>query len=372
MKEPATTGDVENGGSKPLNSGGSGSSNHLLVKRVIKVTAFFVGITVLWMFLYNSATPFGFPSISQHFIGVFANEIIDPKLEIVLKNASMVDKTVIITTLNDAWAEPGSIFDLFLESFHKGNETEKLLKHLVVITLDQKAYARCIVLHPYCYQLETKGDNFTNEAFFMTPDYLHMMWRRIKFLGSVLQLGYNFVFTDADIMWFRDPFKEFYKDADFQIACDFFNGNSYDLNNMPNGGFTYVKSSMKTIWFYRFWYASKDAYPKMHDQDVLNKIKKNYLIAIMKLKIRFLSTEYFGGFCEPSKDFNKVSTMHANCCVGLDNKVIDLKILLEDWRKYMALPDKEKQQLKFSWRAPQTCRTSFERSKGRMKNGRRL
>ncbi|CAL0322303.1 unnamed protein product [Lupinus luteus] len=302
----------------------------------------------------------------------YDQEIIDPKLDIVLKNASMADKTVIITTLNDAWAEPGSIFDLFLESFHKGNQTEKLLKHLVVVALDRKAYARCLVLHPYCYQLETKGDNFTNEAFFMTPVYLHMMWRRIKFLGSVLQLGYNFVFTDADIMWFRDPFKQFDKDADFQIASDYFNGNSYDLDNKPNGGFTYVKSNFRTIWFYRYWFTSKDAYPKMHDQDVLDRIKKSPIIAIMNLKIRFLSTEYFGGFCQPSQDFNKVSTMHANCCVGLDNKMIDLKILLEDWRKYMALPDKVKKQSKSSWNVPQSCRTSFDRSRGRMNNGRRL
>jgi hypothetical protein len=108
----------------------------------------------------------------------------------------MKDKTVIITTLNDAWAEPGSIFDQFLESFQiGGNETKKLLDHLVVITWDEKAYSRCNALHKYCYQLQTTGDNFTNEAFFMTPSYLHMMWRRIEFLGAVLHLGYSFVFT---------------------------------------------------------------------------------------------------------------------------------------------------------------------------------
>ena len=73
----------------------------------------------------------------------------------------MDDKTVIITTLNDAWAEPGSISDVFLESFRTGNQMKKLLNHLVVVTLDQKAYSRCSALHPHCYHLETKGDNFT-------------------------------------------------------------------------------------------------------------------------------------------------------------------------------------------------------------------
>jgi len=119
----------------------------------------------------------------------------DPKLESVLRDASMKDKTVIITTLNDAWAEPGSMFDLFLESLQLGNGTQWLSNHLVVITWDQKTLARCLVVHKHCYQVETKGGNYTGEVFYMTPNYLHMMWRRTEFLGSILEMGYNFVFT---------------------------------------------------------------------------------------------------------------------------------------------------------------------------------
>ncbi|KAK7251762.1 hypothetical protein RIF29_35246 [Crotalaria pallida] len=280
----------------------------------------------------------------------------EAKLESVLRSASMEDKTVIITTVNNAWAEPGSIFDIFLESFRVGNQTKKLLNHLVIITWDKKAHARCIALHPHCFQIETKGSNYTNEAFFMTPNYLHMMWRRIEFLGSVLEMGYSFVFTDSDIMWFRDPFKQFYKDTDIQIACDVFKGDSSNMKNFPNGGFAYVKSNSRTIWFYKFWYMSRIVYPTLHDQDVLNKIKQHPFISRMRLRIRFLSTTYFGGFCQASKDFNKVCTMHANCCVGLGNKVNDLKILIEDWKKYMALPENEKTNSPLSWSAPKSCK----------------
>nr|GEZ22897.1 putative nucleotide-diphospho-sugar transferase, nucleotide-diphospho-sugar transferase [Tanacetum cinerariifolium] len=168
----------------------------------------------------------------------------------------------------------------------------------------------------------------------MGTDYLKMMWRRIDFLRTVLDLGYSFVFTDADIMWFRDPFPMFHKDADFQIACDYFNGDPSDLRNLPNGGFNYVKSNKKTIEFYNFWYNSRVTYPHLHDQDVFNKIKFNPFIKKVGLSIRFLDTAYFGGFCQPSRDLNKVCTMHANCCVGLENKVHDLEIMLGDWRKY--------------------------------------
>lgn len=117
------------------------------------------------------------------------------ELEKVLKRAAMESKTVILTTLNSAWIEPNSIFDLFLESFKIGNETKDLLNHLVVVALDQKAYSRCLEVHPHCYALTTQGVDFSGEAYFMTADYLKMMWRRIHFLLTVLQTGYNFIFT---------------------------------------------------------------------------------------------------------------------------------------------------------------------------------
>lgn len=112
----------------------------------------------------------------------------------ILNDAAMKDKTVILTTLNEAWAAPNSLVDLFLESFKIGDRTRRLLNHLVIIALDQKAFARCQAIHSHCFSLDTEAD-FHEEAFFMTPTYLKMMWRRIDFLRSVLEMGYNFVFT---------------------------------------------------------------------------------------------------------------------------------------------------------------------------------
>lgn len=107
----------------------------------------------------------------------------------------MEDKTVILTTLNEAWAATDSIIDLFLESFRIGERTHRLLDHLVMVCLDQKAFSRCVAVHAHCFVLVSEGTDFSREAYFMTPDYLKMMWRRIDFLRSVLEMGYNFVFT---------------------------------------------------------------------------------------------------------------------------------------------------------------------------------
>ncbi|KAL2250405.1 UNVERIFIED_CONTAM: hypothetical protein Sindi_2162800 [Sesamum indicum] len=230
-------------------------------------------------------------------------------LERVLKVASMQDNSVILTTLNEAWAAPNSVIDLFLESFRIGEHTRHLLNHLVIVTLDGKAFSRCLAVHSHCFALVTEGIDFSREAYFMTPDYLKMMWRRIDFLRSVLEMGYNFLFTDADVMWFRDPFPHFHPDADFQIACDHFRGRSDDIENRPNGGFKFVRSNNRSIEFYKFWYSSHETYPGLHDQDVLNKIKKDSFIREIGLKLRFLDTTYFGGFCEPSEDLYQVNQL---------------------------------------------------------------
>ncbi|KAJ6373717.1 hypothetical protein OIU78_029409 [Salix suchowensis] len=260
----------------------------LIHKPDVRITVLFLGVlAVSCLVLYEFSDPFelmpssfGSSSDSGSLSMIYQQTYkmkFDVELERVLSKASMKGKTVILTTLNDAWAEPGS------------------------------------------------GLDSSTEAPFMSEDYLKMMWRRIEFLSTVLQMGYSFVFTDADIMWLRNPFPRFY----------------------PQGRFS---DSL-------FWFMSRKTYPGKHDQDVLNKIKKDRVLRKIELSMRFLDTAYFGGFCERSKDFNKVCTMHANCCYGLGTKVHDLKIVLEDWKNYTSLPPNERASASPSWRAPQNCRT---------------
>ncbi|GLJ33929.1 hypothetical protein SUGI_0682500 [Cryptomeria japonica] len=245
------------------------------------------------------------------------------ELKVSLSKAANQEKTVIITTLNAAWAQNNSMVDLFLKSFH------------------------------------IEGVDFSGEKLYMTRDYLKMMWRRLRFFGEVLERGYNFVFSDADIMWFRDPFTKFSSKADFQIASDRYRRKATNLSNKPNAGFMYVHSNEKTVDFFNFWYRSKKVYPRKNEQQVL-KILKWKEFRRRRLKFEFLDTKYFGGYCERTKDVNFVCTMHANCCKGLKAKVIDLRNTLSDWEKY-------KQQEKLGkgkdvlWTSPDACQHSWRR-----------
>ncbi|KAM7277779.1 hypothetical protein ACFE04_004913 [Oxalis oulophora] len=351
-------------------------SNHH--RRIFIIVMLFLTVAITsWTLYYDTTTdPFEFLPTSlrsslflDYYMGkttivnfsdppvTFSEQLGNHKLYKVLSKATMDDnKTVIITTLNKAWAQPGSLLDVFLASFKIGNGTCKYLNHLVIVSMDQEAHSHCLMVHPHCYKLNTTGNNFSSEAYFMTQSYLEMMWKRIDFMISILEMGFNFVFTDADIMWLQDPFPRFYPDADFQIACDRFNGRPNDTNNAPNGGFNYVKSNNKTIQFYKYWYSSRLTYPDKHDQDVLNKIKKDSFLSEIGLQIMFLDTKYFGGFCQLSKDYSRICTMHANCCYGLGNKILDLKIVLQDWRCYTKMPPNIRaKHPALSWRVPRSC-----------------
>ncbi|ONK71885.1 uncharacterized protein A4U43_C04F13380 [Asparagus officinalis] len=182
----------------------------------------------------------------------------------------MDDRTVIITVLNEAWALPGSIFDLFLESFHIGEQTEKLLNHLVVVARDPKAFRRCKLIHKYCFLVQTQATDFSGEK---SHDYLK--FRSLELLTSVLDLGYNFIYTDTDIMWLRNPISHFSNEAQITIASDYFCGNSSDQRNQAICGFLYVKSNGQTIEFFKYWIMSRTVYPNKNEQQIFNIIKQD-------------------------------------------------------------------------------------------------
>ena len=98
----------------------------------------------------------------------------------------------------------------------------------------------------------------------------------------------------------------------------------------------------------------RERHPGLHDQDVLNAIKCDPYVAELGVRIRFLSTELFGGLCEPSRNMSRVCTMHANCCIGLRRKISDLNAMLQDWRRFRALPREDKHSV--SWTVPRNCR----------------
>jgi hypothetical protein len=65
------------------------------------------------------------------------------EFERMLRRAAMEGRTVIMTSVNEAWAAPGSLLDSFLESFRVGENISHFVQHIVVVAMDGGAFRRC-------------------------------------------------------------------------------------------------------------------------------------------------------------------------------------------------------------------------------------
>ncbi|CAL4953008.1 unnamed protein product [Urochloa decumbens] len=277
------------------------------------------------------------------------------ELERLLRAVADEDRTVIMTSVNEAWAAEGSLLDLFLESFRTGERIAHFAEHLLVVALDGGALERCRAVHPHCYLLPgAAARNLSDEKVFMSKDYIDLVWSKVRLQQRILELGYNFLFTDVDILWFRNPFERMSVAAHMVTSSDFFFGDPYNPMNLPNTGFLYAKSSRRTVGAFEAWHAARESYPGKHEQQVLNEIKVE-LVSTRGLRIQFLDTDHNAGFCNNTRDFNTLYTMHANCCVGLGAKLHDLGNLLQEWRAYRQLEDEDRRRGPVRWKVPGIC-----------------
>ncbi|KAJ3708573.1 hypothetical protein LUZ61_012278 [Rhynchospora tenuis] len=273
----------------------------------------------------------------------------DQHLQDMLRKAALDDNTIIMTSVNEAWAAPNSLLDSFFESFRVGENMERFLKHIFVVALDEKAYQRCKSLHPYCYFLKQEGLDLSGAQSYMKNVYLDLVWSKLKLQQRILELGYNLLFTDVDVAWLRDPFEYITLAPHISTSSDFYFGNPDDLGNYPNTGFIYFKSCKKNIKVMDYWHKSRKRFPENHDQFVFNEIKHE-IVKKFGVRMKFLDTAHISGFCQLGRDLSKIATVHMTCCIGLENKLFDLKRILEDWRSYLAHPQWERQLGKIQWR----------------------
>ncbi|PNX58136.1 hypothetical protein L195_g050757, partial [Trifolium pratense] len=144
---------------------------------------------------------------------------------------------------------------------------------------------------------------------------------------------------DTDVMWLRNPFEKLSKNEteDLQISTDSYLGDPWSEKHEINTGFFFVRSNNKTISLFETWYGKKDNSTGKKEQDVLLDLIRSGIIGQLGLKVRFLDTLYFSGFCQDSKNLRVVTTVHANCCRSIIAKVADLKETLHVWKQFRSL-----------------------------------
>nr|XP_016510620.1 PREDICTED: uncharacterized protein At1g28695-like [Nicotiana tabacum] len=208
------------------------------------------------------------------------------------------------------------MLDIFLDGFWLGEGAGKLIKHLLIIAMDQTSYRRCKFLGLHCYKLQTDGVDLVGEKLYMSEDFIKMMWRRTLFLGDVLKRA-DYYFRsdqDTDVLWLRNPFPKLSLNEaiDMQISTDRFNGDQLSKANPINTGFYMIRSNNKTIPLFNKWYAKKDNSTGLKEQDVLEKLMRGGEFRKLGLKVRFLDTVYFSGFCQNSKDVTAFQLLPGN------------------------------------------------------------
>lgn len=143
---------------------------------------------------------------------------------------------------------------------------------------------------------------------------------------------------DTDVVWLRNPLTKLSLNEtdDLQISVDKYFGSRRPEHNLINTGFYYIRSNNKTISLFDKWYSLKDNSTRKKEQDVLLDLLRHGVVTELDLRVRFLETRHFSGFCEDSKDVGAVTTVHANCCRHINAKVRDLTAVLRDWKRFKA------------------------------------
>lgn len=138
-----------------------------------------------------------------------------------------------------------------------------------------------------------------------------------------------------DILWLRNPFDILkHEGDDFQFSCDTYTGKPYDENNPANIGFYLVVSNNKSIALFETLYAKRNNTGGRKQQDLLMEMKKKGVFRQLGLKVRYLDDRYIAGFCSIGRYNDKVRTIHANCCRGIKAKLIDLRLVLDEWEAF--------------------------------------
>ncbi|XP_050262585.1 uncharacterized protein At4g15970-like [Quercus robur] len=317
--------------------------------RLIKPVVAFLIVFVVCLLFYRSSLSTGVTG--KKWLLNFRSNSESNDLSQVLRSASTEARTVILTILDETLASPGSVLDLFLESFRIGQKTQQFLNHIVVVAVDNQAYQYCISIHPHCFQFTSVTSKLAKRKGSTSPDHLTLKIMRFDLFLEVVKLGYNFAFTEADVMWLRNPFEHFDNVKTITLACG---SNPQGGNStMIDKGLFFMKADEISFEFLKILRFERVLFPNYLDNSICEMVTHK----LKGYSVKHLDITYFGGFCEPSKNVSKVYTMQSTCCDNVKSKVHDLRLVLDDWINFTAQVSTNASTgtTPFTWRAPKKC-----------------
>jgi len=117
-------------------------------------------------------------------------------------------------------------------------------KRILIFCFDRKSYETLKELKFQCYlftdkylDLYSKGDNF----------FGHICYYKLDIFYKLLELNYNFIYTDSDIIFLQNPINNFLEWEHDENDIFILNDSKDNKSEYPGTGFLYVKNNNRTI-----------------------------------------------------------------------------------------------------------------------------
>ncbi|XP_038044380.1 UDP-D-xylose:L-fucose alpha-1,3-D-xylosyltransferase 1-like [Patiria miniata] len=201
-----------------------------------------------------------------------------------------------------------------------------------IIAEDEKVYQ---YLHkkaqgdPAVHVVETNSGLMPSSELrrYKNRSYLDLTNKRQGYYFSLLELGFEILFTDSDTFWFRDPFPFFQGDFDMSMLDP---RSPYPIRTSKShfcSGFIYMKPTNVTLLFVKEWIQSLKK-KRIMDQIMMNMLlqdDKPVHVNIKPLDIKLFPTgPPFYDFLAKNASYSAV-VMHAASIHGHDEKVRKFK-----------------------------------------------
>lgn len=178
------------------------------------------------------------------------------------------------------------------------------LSNVLVFATDEdtKELAKSIGVHAFYdkYNME----NMPNQAAQHYGDkvFSKMMLAKTYCVQLINMLGYDLLFQDVDIVWYKDPLEYFHDPANDGFDMYFQDDGAYQLRYAPlsaNSGFYFVRANDRTRYLFTSLLYSGDVIlkSKSHQQVLIQRMNEH--ISLFNLRVKVISREkddFPGGF----------------------------------------------------------------------------
>ncbi|OEU20300.1 hypothetical protein FRACYDRAFT_182077 [Fragilariopsis cylindrus CCMP1102] len=217
-------------------------------------------------------------------------------------NKNNNNNTVIILVCNFGQSE--LLMNFICNANSKG--LSNLLNNIILFATDLETHELATSMGLHSYYSERIFSNMPKEAAkeYADDTFRLMMFAKVYCVHIVSQLGYDFLFQDVDVIWYKNPLDWFHNETnpDYHFDMFFQDDGSRALFYAPyaaNTGFYYVRNNERTKYFFHSLLMSGDLIMATYSHQIaLNTLLSEH-VSIYGLSVKICDRndiEFPGGY----------------------------------------------------------------------------